>query len=66
MESEKVSVLNPGGWIFDTNPYIHFLIKGTFYVFAPEVGSCLEGNTNRFIYKVLGHIFVYLFYSHLN
>ncbi|KAK7069531.1 hypothetical protein SK128_027502 [Halocaridina rubra] len=46
MAYEKVKV-SPDGGVIHTNPFIHFRVQATFYVFSPEVGSQLEGSVKR-------------------
>lgn len=47
MAYENVQLISSQGWLFDTNPFNHVIIQAQFYVFSPEVGSVLEGETSK-------------------
>ncbi|KAG7153609.1 DNA-directed RNA polymerase I subunit RPA43-like [Homarus americanus] len=53
MAYEDVQVVSSNGWLFDTNPFNHIIIRAQFYIFAPEIGSILEGVVKK---KTVNHI----------
>lgn len=46
MGYEKVAISSSGGLVH-TNPFMHFRVQATFYVFSPEVDSILEGTVKK-------------------
>lgn len=53
MAYEKIQLVSCNGWLFDTNPFNHVVVRAMFYVFTPQIGSILEATVKK---KSINHV----------
>ncbi|XP_027227957.2 DNA-directed RNA polymerase I subunit RPA43 [Penaeus vannamei] len=53
MAYEKIQLVSSNGWLFDTNPFHHVVVRAMFYVFTPQIGNILEATVKK---KSINHV----------
>ncbi|XP_063594179.1 DNA-directed RNA polymerase I subunit RPA43-like [Penaeus indicus] len=53
MAYEKIQLVSCNGWLFDTNPFNHVVVRAMFYVFTPQIGNILEATVKK---KSINHV----------